>query len=144
MFNESIVPLLYYVYLINPQFKLYCFFFFGFFFGGGGFHIVPISQDRGRCVSLRFPVKSEWNILDIDIVHESDYLEFLHKIMGVIRCQKSRHAVMYNLIKTRTLCRCIIYNIHFAVVSFSCVLTLEQNGTIYENTHVVCVSRHCQ
>ena len=36
MFNESIVPLLYYVYLINPQFKLYCFFFVLFFLGGGG------------------------------------------------------------------------------------------------------------
>ena len=64
-----------------------------FFFLGGG-HIVPISQNRGRCVSLCFSVKSEWNIWDIDIAHESDYLEFLHKIMEVIRCQKSRHAVM--------------------------------------------------
>ena len=92
IFNESIVPPLYYVYLINPQFKLYCFFVFVFFLGGG--HIVPISQNRGRCVSLCFSVKSEWNIWDIDIAHESDYLEFLHKIMEVIRCQKSRHAVM--------------------------------------------------
>ena len=43
--------------------------------------------------ALRFTLLFR-NIWDIDIAHESDYLEFLHKIMEVIRCQKSRHAVM--------------------------------------------------
>ena len=96
MFNESIVPLLYNVYLINPLFKLKLFYcFFGVFFrGGGGVTLFRFPKTEGACVSLCFSVKSEWNIWDIEIAHESDYLEFLHKIMEVIRYQKPRHAVM--------------------------------------------------
>ena len=50
MFNESIVPLLYYVYLINPQFKLYCFFLlFGVFF------LFKFPKTEGAAFHFAFP-----------------------------------------------------------------------------------------
>ena len=65
MFNESIVPLLYYVYLINPHFKLYCFFFFWgggcfvFFFGGGGggpgVTLFQFPKTEGAAFHFAFP-----------------------------------------------------------------------------------------
>ena len=54
MFNESIVPLLYYVYLINPQFKLYCFFVLVFFWGGGG-TVFQFPKTEGAAFHFAFP-----------------------------------------------------------------------------------------
>ena len=55
MFNERIVPLLYYVYLIHPQFKLYCFFVSVFFFGGGGVTLFQFPKTEGAAFHFDFP-----------------------------------------------------------------------------------------